>query len=238
VADKPKDPVEDELRRRGYLPPQNSTEGIGDEEGRRFRDAIRPLQQSAADGAAAREAERIRQEAIWRSAPPPGLREPGYREDIRQDIANAVEQSERSSVSKGSSKTDFWTHADKAMFGLCEMLALLFGLPFGDDLYHDKPIASVSGWHWFYLLIAMLLAIAGPMWPWIRTRSWVSQALVAPLSRVPSNPYVWLAVLLILFVYGTAPEIYQRATAPLPSAPSPPPAAIPSKPLIERGLPI
>jgi hypothetical protein len=111
-------------------------------------------------------------------------------------------------------KSDFWTYADKAVFGLCELLALLFGLPFGDDLYHDKPLSSIGGWHWFYFVIAIFFAIGGPMWPWIRTQPWAAQAPTASVSRIAVNPYGWLAVLLSLFFYGVAPEMYQRATAP------------------------
>jgi hypothetical protein len=115
------------------------------------------------------------------------------------------------------STPDFWTAADKAMLGLCETLALLFGLPFGEDLYNDKP---VTGLHGFYLAIGLLFAVAGPMWPWIRTRPWVSQTLVASLSRVPSNPYVWFTILMVLFLYGAGPDIYRRATQ-LPPTPAP-----------------
>jgi hypothetical protein len=88
---------------------------------------------------------------------------------------------------------------------------LLFGLPFGEDLYHSTPI---TGWHWFYLAIGLLFAGAGPMFPWIRTRTWVPEAVSASLSRASLDARVWIAALLLLFVYGTAPEIYRRATAP------------------------
>ena len=131
-----------------------------------------------------------------------------------------VEQSERSSekatMPEKPAKPDFWTLADKAMLGLCELLALLFGLPFGDDLYHDKPIASIGVWHWFYLGIAALFAVTGPMWPWLRTRTWLPAGVTASLSKAPLDARVWIAALLLLFLYGTAPEIYQRATAPAP----------------------
>jgi hypothetical protein len=61
-----------------------------------------------------------------------------------------------------SSSTRKETPADKAVFSLCELLALLFGLPFGEDLYNDRPIPF---WHYFYLVIAILFAVGGPMWP-------------------------------------------------------------------------
>lgn len=132
---------------------------------------------------------------------------------------NAIEQSEQSSsenktMPETSPKSDFWTYADKAMFGLCELLALLFGLPFGEDLYHDKTIASIGGWHWFYLGIAAVFAVSGPMWPWIRTRTWLPPSVAESLSKAPLDARLWIAALLLLFLYVTAPEIYQRATAP------------------------
>jgi hypothetical protein len=109
-------------------------------------------------------------------------------------------------------KSDFWIYADKAVFGLCELLALLFGLPFGDDLYHDKPISSIGGWHWFYLGIAIVFAVAGPMWPLIRARTWLPAGAVTSLSKASLDARIWIAALLLLFLYSIAPEIYNRAT--------------------------
>jgi hypothetical protein len=53
------------------LPQQNSTESFADEDEKRFLDAIRPLQESAAAGAAAAEREKIRQESLRRNTPHP-----------------------------------------------------------------------------------------------------------------------------------------------------------------------
>lgn len=145
---------------------------------------------------------------MWDSRPIP-TPEPG-----RDAIKQSERSSENATVPEKSPKPDFWTYADKAMFGLCELLALLFGLPFGDDLYHDKPIASIGGWHWFYFGTAALFAVTGPMWPWIRTRTWLPAGVAASLSKAPLDARLWIAALLFLFLYGTAPEIYQRATAP------------------------
>ncbi len=156
---------------------------------------------------------------ITSAASEPGT--PEYRKGLRQAITEAVEKNERSSekaaAPEKSPKSDFLTYADKAMFGLCELLALLFGLPFGDDLYHDKPIANIGAWHWFYLGIAALFAVTGPMWPWIRTRTWLPAGVAASFSKAPLDARLWIAALLLLFLYGTAPEIYQRATAPAAS---------------------
>ncbi len=86
------------------------------------------------------------------------------------------------------------------------------GVGLGCDL---TPIASISGWHWFYFGIAALFAVTGPMWPWLRTRTWLPAVVAASLSRAPLDARLWLAALLLLFLYGTAPEMYHRATAPI-----------------------
>jgi hypothetical protein len=104
---------------------------------------------------------------------------------------------------------------DKAVFGLCELLALLFGLPFGEDLYNDRPIAA---WHYFYLAVAVLLAIGGPMWPWIKTRSWISESLSSSVSQAARDARLWVVLLLVLFVYVTGRDVYPRTAASAPSA--------------------
>ncbi|HEY3909116.1 MAG TPA: adenylate/guanylate cyclase domain-containing protein [Stellaceae bacterium] len=56
---------------------------------------------------------------------------------------------------------------DKAVFGLCETVALMLALPFGEDLYKGTPVA-IS--HYFYLFIGLLFAFSGPLWPQIHAR--------------------------------------------------------------------
>jgi hypothetical protein len=43
----------------------------------------------------------------------------------------------------GKEAPDPKAFADRAVLGLCDFLALLFGLPFGEALYNDRPI---TGW--------------------------------------------------------------------------------------------
>jgi len=139
-------------------------------------------------------------------------------DSLRQDLAKAYEQNEKLSdkaTMAETPKSDFWSHADKAAFGLCELLALLFGLPFGDDLYHDKPLTSIGGWHWVYLVIAILFAVTGPMWPWIRTRPLIAGTVAGKISGIATDARIWLGVLLLLFLYGEGPDIFRRS---VPSA--------------------
>jgi hypothetical protein len=105
-----------------------------------------------------------------------------------------------------------WNAADKAVVAICELLGLLFGLPFGDDLYHNEP---VTGWHIFYLAVGLVFAGGGPVWPWIRTRPWFSKTVASRVSRVAADPIAWVGILLLLFLYKTGPELYQRATTPV-----------------------
>jgi hypothetical protein len=66
------------------------------------------------------------------------------------------------------------------------------------------------------LAIGLSFAVTGPMWPLIRIISWIPKKVSASFSRAALDARIWIAILLLLFVYGTAPEIYQRATQPKP----------------------
>src|SRR5258708_14835428 len=102
---------------------------------------------------------------------------------------------------------------DGAVLAVSELLFLLFGLRFGDDLYHAKPITLL---HWSYLAVAVICAIGGPMWPTIRNR-WASPAVAASIAMAARDARIWIALLLIFFLYGTAPEIYKWASIPAPA---------------------
>jgi hypothetical protein len=103
---------------------------------------------------------------------------------------------------------------DKSVFGAFELLGLTFALPFGEDLYHGTGMAEVPFWHWVYLAIGILFAAAGPLWP--RIRNIMSGQLSARIGRTASEPRTWLAILLILFVYGIGAKAYRR----IPLAPN------------------
>ena len=114
--------------------------------------------------------------------------------------------------------TEFWTATDGAVAGICELLALLFGLPFGDDLYHGTPITA---WRWFYLAVALVFAVGGPMWPLIRKHPFVSQKVAERVANAAIDPIKWILVLLLLFVYSSAPPWLIRIfsqPAPIDSA--------------------
>jgi hypothetical protein len=108
---------------------------------------------------------------------------------------------------------------DGAVLAVSELLFLLFGLPFGDALYHGK----ITALHWIYLAIAVTCAIGGPMWPAMRNR-WASPRVAASVANAARDARVWVGLLLAFFLYGVSPDIYRRATAPVALAPSPPSA--------------
>lgn len=51
-----------------------------------------------------------------------------------------------------------YPYGDRVVFGICELLALLFGLPFGEDLYRNAPITRQ---HYFYLPWPSFLPVLG-----------------------------------------------------------------------------
>jgi hypothetical protein len=139
-------------------------------------------------------------------------------EDRRQKIANAIDQNEGSAEKPASDPTSPSANTahsgiDGAVLALSELLFLLFGLPFGEDLYNDRPIPPI---HWFYLGVAIFCAIGGPMWPTIRKR-WATPNIAASIARSARDARLWVALLLVFFLYGVAPEAYRRASAPVPS---------------------
>jgi hypothetical protein len=91
--------------------------------------------------------------------------------------------------------------SDNAVLGVCELLGLLFGLPFGEDLYRRAPV-SIS--HWFYLAAGILFAALGPIWPSMRKR-FPKNAVVLATGRAAYEPRNWILVLLVFFVYLTRP---------------------------------
>jgi hypothetical protein len=105
---------------------------------------------------------------------------------------------------------DIQAAADHAILLVSEVLALLFALPFGDALYHHRPI---SGWDIFYLVVGLLFAVGGPMWPAIRPR--LPAAISTSLARAALDARLLIAALLLIFVYVlVGPEIYRRFTEP------------------------
>jgi hypothetical protein len=82
---------------------------------------------------------------------------------------------------QGNTRTtspDIQAASDHAILAVSEVLALLFALPFGDDLYHDRPMNWL---HTLYLAVGILFAIGGPIWPAVRTR--LPPAMSASFAR-------------------------------------------------------
>ncbi len=133
-------------------------------------------------------------------------------ETVRQTIERSIREVEgKAAASMKELNPDVQKMADHAVLGVCELLGLLFALPFGDRLYHGEQIADR---HWAYLIVGLLFAGAGAMFPWIRTREWVSHVFSASLSRAALDARIWIAALLISFIYVMGPDLYRRATSP------------------------
>ena len=143
---------------------------------------------------------------------------PNVWDELRRIADKTTASADTSSMEK-SLHTE--TAADRAVLGICELLGLLFGLPFGDEFYHNKSFSEISAWHWLYLVIGIFFAGAGFMFPWLKTRSWIPNRISAGLSSVALDMRIWIVVLLLIFIYVTAPEIYQRATRPITNSITP-----------------
>jgi hypothetical protein len=99
---------------------------------------------------------------------------------------------------------------DHAVLGLCEILALMFGLPPGEALFRGDPLSlRLVG----FIVAGAVFAALGPGWPAVR-KSFPQQTLVLSLGRIAADARYWLVIILVGFLYAASPEMYQRATAP------------------------
>jgi len=101
----------------------------------------------------------------------------------------------------------------RAVLGLCEFLALMFGLPPGEALYHRETIDFRMA---CFIVVGGFFAALGPAWPAMR-KKFPQQVLILSLGRAASDARVWIAVLLLIFAYVTVPEMYRRTTTPVES---------------------
>lgn len=94
--------------------------------------------------------------------------------------------------------------SDRAIFGLCELLGLVFALPFGEDLYRGTPVALE---HVIYLIVGAVFAVVGPMWP--RLRAFMPEHVAGSVSQAATDFRWWLGILLALYVVISARPINQ-----------------------------
>jgi hypothetical protein len=98
---------------------------------------------------------------------------------------------------------------DKAVLGFCELLALVFGLPPGDDLYHGTPL----NWRSLtFLAIGGAFAFLGPAWPLLKAR--IPRRLSVSIVRTASEFRFWLGALFLLFIFAMGPDLYRQALSP------------------------
>src|ERR1700687_3894295 len=115
---------------------------------------------------------------------------------LRRTLEAAADPHLPSDTTLGHSHSpDSGTHSDRAILGLCDLLGLVFALPFGEDLYHGTPI---TGWHVAYLVLGLMLAGIGHMWPRIKASLPSRLAQTAVLASLDFR--IWIGVLLVAFL--------------------------------------
>jgi hypothetical protein len=100
---------------------------------------------------------------------------------------------------------------DKAVFGLCGLLGLVFALPFGNAIYRGAPISSSQIW---FLALGVAWAAVGLMWPMIRAKA--AAPATASLETAARDARTWIAVMLFAFGYF----FFRAPVPPLPPSTS------------------
>lgn len=115
---------------------------------------------------------------------------------------------------------------DKAVFGLCGLLGLVFALPFWDAISRGAPISrSEVG----FLVLGVACAATGPIWPMIRANA--SAPATASVETAARDARTWIAVMLFAFAYfffrtpvqptpPSASQITHAVTANFPPVPT------------------
>jgi hypothetical protein len=64
---------------------------------------------------------------------------------------------------------------------------------------------AITTWGWVYLAVAIVFAVAGPTWPLVRKHPRLPKVLVEKSIDAAQDPKNWVFVLIILFIYSSAP---------------------------------
>jgi hypothetical protein len=100
-------------------------------------------------------------------------------------------------MSEHSEEKSTWVGSlDKAVFGLSGLLGLVFALPFAHAIYRGTQISSSQIG---FLLLGVVWAAAGPMWPMIRAK--VAAPATATLETAARDARMWIVVMLFAFGY-------------------------------------
>ena len=97
---------------------------------------------------------------------------------------------------------------DKAVFGICELLGLLFALPLGETLFRGEHVAA---YQWVYGAVGLFFAGLGPAWSTVR-RHFPHNRLLATLSTAASDARIWIVALIAGLLITAAPGLFRRAT--------------------------
>jgi len=85
---------------------------------------------------------------------------------------------------------------DAAVFGFCELVGLMFGLPAGEALYRGEPVSTHMV---FFAAIGGAFAVTGPLWP--RLKNHLPRKLALSFVGVASNFLWWMVILVAIYTW-------------------------------------
>jgi hypothetical protein len=141
------------------------------------------------------------------------------KETLHDTIRRVLAEHQAESSPQGSHGADHkGSGHDVAVFGFCELLGLVFGLPPGEDLYHGAPVTVRLI---VFLAIGLFFAVLGPSWPFLRRKYAGVQVMTlsATFARTALDFRYWFVGLIVLYAFTYGPDVYRRAVSAVPPLP-------------------